>query len=111
MPDNKREAGTKFLNYLIDGGAVTMIGPIITAGPRFQQYLQSLEESLGRVGGYHVHNARSILEKHLGTKNIIKKEYGVPDRYRCNLKYPRYGPGNNLFHILKNISSNFFKKF
>jgi hypothetical protein len=109
VQENKCEAGTKFLNYLIDGGAVTMVGPIITAGPRFQEYVQFLD--LDRVGGYHVHNARSSLEKQLGTKNIIKKEYGVPDRYRCNLKYPRYGPGNNLFHILKNISSNFFKKF
>jgi hypothetical protein len=95
VADNKREAGTIFLNHLIDVGAVVMNGRMITAGPRLQHYVQSLD--LGRWGGYHVHNARSSLEKHLGTGNIIKKEYGVPERYRCNLKYPRYGPGNNLF--------------
>jgi hypothetical protein len=91
VADNKREAGAIFLNHLIDVGAV------ITAGPRFQRYVESLD--LGRWGHYNVHNARSSLENHLGSNNIIKREYGVPGRYRCNLKFPRYGEGNNLFEI------------
>ncbi len=42
---------------------------------------------------YNVHNARSSVEKHLGSKNFKLLEYGEPGRYRCNLQFPKYGEG------------------
>ncbi len=76
MDDNKREAGARFLNHLIDLGAVIMDGPIITAGPNFQRYVAYL--NLGRYGHYNVHNARCGVEQHLGTERFRKQEYHPP---------------------------------
>jgi hypothetical protein len=95
VADNKREAGALFLNHLIDVGAVIMNGTMITTGPHLENYISDLD--LGRWGNYNVHNARSNVERHLRSNDIRVQEYGVPGRYRCNLQYPKYGEGKNLF--------------
>jgi|LakMenEpi03Aug12_release.lakeMendotaPanAssembly.Ray.scaffolds.fasta_scaffold386341_3 hypothetical protein len=91
VAENKREAGAIFLNHLIDVGAVVMNGLMITTGPNFRQYVQSL--NLGRWGHYNVHNARCSVETHNGKDNILFLETGGRGRYRCTLQYPIYGPG------------------
>jgi hypothetical protein len=95
LADNKREAGAIFLNHLTDLGAVVMNGPMITAGPNLEHYITELD--LGRWGHYNVHNARSSVEKHLGSRNFKLLEYGEPGRYRCNLQFPKYREGKKLF--------------
>ena len=95
LADNKREAGAIFLNHLTDLGAVVMNGPMITAGPNLEHYIMEID--LGRCGHYNVHNARSSVEKHLGSRNFKLLEYGEPGRYRCNLQFPKYREGKKLF--------------
>jgi hypothetical protein len=90
VADNKREAGTIFLNHLIDVGAVVMYGHRITAGPNFLLYKESLD--LGRFGCYNVHNARCGVEHHLGVGRFKFLETGTPGRYICTLQFPIYGP-------------------
>lgn len=94
MADNKREAGTIFLNHLIDVGAVVMNGHLITAGPRFVRYREDLD--LGRFGYYNVHNARCGVEHHLGVRHFTFLQDGEPGRYTCALQFPIYGPSKTL---------------
>jgi hypothetical protein len=106
VADNKREAGTMFLNHLIDVGAVVMNGPIITAGPNFLRYVEYLD--LGRFGYYNVHNARCGVEHHLGEGNFTFLQTGGPGRYICSLQFPIYGPSKTLLiYFLKKLFSNF----